>query len=157
MKRTEIGVSWGLPKVEPSSKAPINVTSNKEPFQGSSGRRTLLSHPLPHSLSTPWHRIGFQHCARLANACTVRQTATTRAQAINPLFPYKYHWGERQSHCKAVLLLPWKQFPTGQTTIVMGRVIGYEVTLTHLTFTSFHLTAGPLIVARRGLHTSHYR
>lgn len=48
MKRIEIGVSWDLPKVEPSSKAPINVASNREPFQGSSGRRALLSHPLPH-------------------------------------------------------------------------------------------------------------
>lgn len=48
MKRIEIGVSWDLPKVEPSSKAPINVASNKEPFQASSGRRALLSHPLPH-------------------------------------------------------------------------------------------------------------
>lgn len=88
MKRIEIGVSWDLPKVEPSSKAPVNVASNREPFQGSSGRRALLSHPLPHQLITPWHGIGFRHCARLSHACTVRQTATTRAQAINsPVFP----------------------------------------------------------------------
>lgn len=48
MKRTEMEVSWDLPKVEPSSKAPINVASNREPFQGSSGWRALLSHPVPH-------------------------------------------------------------------------------------------------------------
>lgn len=88
MKRIEIGVSWDLPKVEPSSKAPVNVASNREPFQGSSGRRALLSHPLPQQLITPWHRTGFRHCARLSHGCTVRQTATTRAQAINsPVFP----------------------------------------------------------------------
>lgn len=88
MKHIEIRVSGDLPKVEPSSKAPVNVASNRGPFQGSSGRCALLSHPLPPKLIIPWHGIGFRHCARLAHACTVRQTATTRAQAINsPVFP----------------------------------------------------------------------
>lgn len=88
MKRIEIRVSWDRPKVEPSSKAPTNVASNREPIQGPSGRRALLSHPLPPQVIMPWRGIGFQHCARLANACTVRQTATRRAQAINsPVFP----------------------------------------------------------------------
>lgn len=64
---------------------------------------------------------------------------------------FKLLWGaQKEEYSKTACFLPWQHPPGGWTTNVRGRVMGYKVTLMHLSFTCFHLTAGSLIASQVG-------
>ena len=64
---------------------------------------------------------------------------------------FKFPWGAQKGECcEAACFFPWKHSPGRWTTHVRCRVMGYKVTLMHLSFSGFHLTARPLIASQGG-------